>query len=183
MLDIYGGAPGGPSGVLVATNGNGDGAGYWPSIYQTTAPVNLDGGNPVNVNLLYLNGMLKINLTDTVTSSNFTTLVPINLPSFVGTNAAWVGITGSEGGVLSHQIVSNFSYTPLPTLAASGNQSGSLVITWPATSYGFTLQSNSNLNNPAGWITVGGTVTQTNGLNQVMIPSSTGTQFYRLVLP
>ena len=40
LLDIYGGAPGGPSGVLVATNGNGDSAGYWPSIYQSTAPVN-----------------------------------------------------------------------------------------------------------------------------------------------
>ncbi len=183
MLDIYGGAPGGPSGVLVATNGNGDGAGYWPSIYQSTAPVNLDAGNPINVNVLYLNGVLKINCTDTVTSSNFTTLVPINIASFVGTNAAWVGITGSEGGVLSHQIVSNFTFTPMPTLAASGGQSGSLVLTWPATAYGFMLEVNSSLNNPSGWTPVAATVTQTNGLNTVVVPSLAGTQFYRLQLP
>jgi hypothetical protein len=34
-----------------------------------------------------------------------------------------------------------------------------------------------------GWQSVGATVTQTNNLNQVIILSPTGAQFYRLVLP
>ncbi len=182
MLDIYAGAPGGPSGWLVSVDGAGDGGGYSSTNYQSTAPVNLDGGNPIAVNLRYLNGNLQISLADTVTSASYQTNIPINIPAFVGTNAAWVGITGSEGGVLSHQIVSNFSYTPLPTVTVSPGPSGSLTLSWLAAAYGFTLQANSNLSNPAGWAPLTGTVTQTNGLNQVTLPSSTGTQFFRLVL-
>ena len=150
--------------------------------YQNTTPVNLDGGNPIAVALRYTGGILQVSLTDTVTSANFQTNIPVNVPAFTGTNAAWVGITGSDGGVLSHQTVSNFSYVPLPTLAIS-SQSGSLVLTWPASAYGFLLQSNSSFNNPAGWASVAATVTQTNDLNQVIIPLPTGPQFYRLVLP
>jgi hypothetical protein len=182
MLDIYAGAGGGPSGVLVATNGMGNGAGYWPTNYQSTAQVNLDGGNPIAVNMRYLNGNLQMSFTDTVTSASYQTNVAINIPEFVGTNAAWVGITGSEGGVLSHQTVSNFTFVPLPALAAGASGSNTLTLTWPASVYGFTLQTNSNLANPAGWMPAGATVTQTNGLNQVVIPSPTGTQFFRLAL-
>ena len=117
-----------------------------------------------------------------MTSANFQTNIAVNVPAFTGTNAAWVGITGSEGGILSDQVVSNFTYRPLPTLAIS-SQPGSLVFTWPATVYGFELQSNPNLNDMGGWQSVGATVIQTNNLNQVIIPSPTGAQFYRLVLP
>jgi hypothetical protein len=182
LLNIYNGAAGGPSGLLVATNGLGDGAGYWPSVYQSTAPVALDGGNPVAVTLRYTGGDLQISLTDTVTSATFQTNIPVDIGSFVGTNAAWVGFTGSEGGVLSHQTISNFSYTPLPTVSAQPDQSGALTVTWPAAVYGFTLQANTNLNNPAGWAPVNAPVTQNNGWNQVTVSPSNGTQFFRLAL-
>lgn len=181
MLGIYDGAAGGPSGVLVATNGQGNGAGYSSNIYQSTAPVNLDAGNPVSVNLVYLNGWLTIKLADTVTGASFTNLVSIDVTSFVGTNTAFVGITASEGGIFSHQVVSNFSYTPLPTLAATQNQNGSLGLSWPASIYGFTLESTASLNPPT-WTNVNAAVTQTNGLNQITLPSAMGTQFFRLVL-
>jgi len=182
MLDIYSGAPGGPSGVLVATNGMGDGAGYSSSIYQSTAPVNLDGGNPIAINLRYTGNHLQISMTDTMTSASFKTNVSINIPAFVGTNTAWVGLTGSEGGVLSHQTVSNFSYVPLPTLTVAPAATGSLLFSWPATIYGFTLESNTNLTHATSWTPVSATIGQTNGLNQTVIPVSSSSQFFRLVL-
>jgi hypothetical protein len=185
LFNIFPGAPGGPSGVMLGTNGVGayDGSGALSGkSYQSTAPVNLDMGNPIAVALRYTGGILQVSLTDTVTSVNFQTNIAVNIPAFTGTNVAWVGITGSEGGILSHQVVSNFTYRPLPTLAIS-SQPGSLVFTWPATVYGFNLQSNANLNNIGGWQSVGATVAQANNLNQVIIPSPTGAQFYRLVLP
>jgi predicted outer membrane repeat protein len=182
MLDIYSGAPGGPSGWLVATNGQGDGAGYSSPDYQSTAPVNLDGGNPINVGLRYTGGILQISLTDTVTSASLTTNVAINIPGFVGTNTAWVGITGSEGGVLSHQSVSDFSYVPLPTMAVSAVGTGSLLFTWPEAIYGFTLQATTNLADSAAWAPVSATIGQTNNLNQVVVPASGRVEFYRLAL-
>jgi hypothetical protein len=185
LLNIFFDSPGG-AGLMLGTNGVGA---YYPSgvlsgmSYQSTAPVNLAGGNPIAVGLRYTGGMLYASFTDTATSNQFQTIIPVDIPAFVGTNAAWVGFTGSEGGTTSHQIVSNFSYRPLPTLTIRQSQPPSLVFTWPAAVYGFTLQSNSSLNNPAGWTSVAGTSTQTNGLNQVTTPSPTSTQFYRLVLP
>jgi predicted outer membrane repeat protein len=183
MLNLYSGAPGGASGVLLATNGMGDGAGYWPTIYQSTSPVNLDAGNPISVSLHYFGGVLQVNLTDTVTSAKFQANLPVNISSFVGANTAWVGITGSEGGVLSHQIVSNFTYVPLPPLAASPNGTGGVLLTWPGAVAGFILQSKTNLTD-ANWTTVAVPATQSNNLNQVVIPASASrTQFYRLMLP
>ena len=185
LLNIYWYSPGG-AGLMLGTNGVGayyaSGANSGRS-YQSTAPVNLAGGDPIAVALRYTGGILYASLTDTVTSNNFQTSIAVDIPAFVGTNAAWVGFTGSEGGTTSHQIVSNFSYRPLPTLIIRQSQPASLVFTWPAAVCGFTLQSNSSLNNPAGWTSVAGTSTQTNGLNQVTTPSPTSTQFYRLVLP
>jgi len=127
LLNIYGGAHCGPSGWMLGTNGVGaiDIVGNVSGrAYQSTAPVNLDAGNPIAVRLRYSGGVLQMSLTDIVTSNVFQTNIIVDIPSFVGTNAAWIGITGSEGGVLSHQIVSAFSYRPLPTLAMARNQSG-----------------------------------------------------------
>jgi len=182
MMDIYSGAPGGPSGVLVATNGMGDGSGYLPSTYQSTSPVNLDGGNPINVSLLYLGGVLQLSMTDTLTGAKYQTSFPVNIPAFLGTNTAWVGITGSEGGVLSHQAVSNFSYLPLPTLGASPNGPNRVTFNWPGSIAGFQLQSKTNITD-TNWITVSASVSQTNNLNQVIMTSPIGTRFYRLMLP
>jgi hypothetical protein len=183
MLNIYAGTPGGASGMLVATNGVGDGAGYSTSIYQNTAPVNLDGGDPIKVNLRYTGGVLRINLADPVSGATFQASYPINIPSFVGTNVAWVGITGSEGGVLSHQTASNFSYVPLPVLLSRASGGGSSVtLSWPASIYGYHLQWKSNLLANV-WADVPATVTQTNGLNLATVPSAANSQFFRLVLP
>ena len=182
MLNLYSGAPGGGSGLLIATNGQGDGAGYlWP-VYQNTAPVNLDAGNPINVSLLYLDGRLQVSLTDTVSGDSFKTNVLVNIPLFVGTNAAWVGITGSEGGVLSHQTVTGFSFTPLPSLSVTSGPNHTGELSWPQPAYGFSLQWSSALTG-ANWVTMSAAVTQTNNLNQTIVNPGSGSSFYRLMLP
>jgi hypothetical protein len=142
---------------------------------------NMDAGNPVAVALRYTDGILHASLTDTVTSANFQTNIPVNVPGFTGTNVAWVGITGSEGGVVSHQTISNFSYVPLPTLLSNpGN--GNLALSWPASIYGYHLQSTSNLLGNA-WADLNVTVTQSNGFNLATVPATANSQFFRLVLP
>jgi hypothetical protein len=182
LLNIYSGAPGGATGTLFATNGVGASA---ASPYYSTTPVNLDAGNPVNVSIRYSGGVLSAALNDTVASTTFTTNIAVNIPAIVGGNQAYVGITGSEGGVLSHQVVSNFLYVPLPTLTATVTGPNTLVLSWPAVIGGFSLQSKADLGdtNPADWVSVGAPVTQVNGQNQVTITPLTGAAFYRLILP
>jgi hypothetical protein len=150
--------------------------------YQSTAPVNLDGGNPIAVALRYTGGILQVSLTDTATSANFQTDIPVNIPAFTGTNASWVGITGSEGGVVSYQTVSNFTYVPLPDLLSTPNSGNSMTLSWPASIYGYHLQSSSNLVGNV-WADLPATVTQSNGFNLTTVASTNNSQFFRLVLP
>jgi hypothetical protein len=185
LLNIYSGAPGGPSGWMLGTNGVGayDGSGALSGrSYQSTAPVNLDLGNPIAVALRYTGGILHVSLTDTVTSVNFQTNIPVNIPAFTGSDVAWVGITGSEGAIGSHQTVSNFSYVPLPTLLSNPGSGGSLTLSWPASIYGYHLQSTSNLVGSV-WADLPVTVTQANGFNLATVPAAGNSHFFRLVLP
>ena len=67
---------------------------------------------------------------------------------------------------------------PLLTITPSGHN---VVVSWPASSSGYVLESTSNLNPPAAW----GMVTQksmvVNNQNTVTVSSITGNQFFRLV--
>jgi hypothetical protein len=129
----------------------------------------------------YANGTLQVSLIDRVAVTTFRTNFPVSIPGFVGGSTGWVGITGTEGGVLSHQTVSNFTFVPLPTLSASATATNTVVLSWPEAIVGFTVQSKTQFSD-AAWVTVSGPVNQVNGQNQVVIPSSTGPKFCRLVL-
>ena len=100
----------------------------------------------------------------------------------MGTNVAWVGITGSEGGVLSYQTVSDFSYVPLPVLLSTPGNGNSVTLSWPASIYGYHLQSTSNLLANV-WADLPATVTQSNGFNLATVATTNNSQFFRLVLP
>lgn len=178
LFNIYSGVQGG-TGIMIGTNGIGaedlSGAASG-NAYQSTAPVNLASGDPINVSLHYDGATLQVMLADAVANSAFETNVSVNIPSFVSSNVAWVGITGSEGDGTSDQIVSNFAYAPLPTLAMSKSGSN-MVLSWPAAVLGYTLQSKANLTD-ATWNNISAPIISTNGSNQVVMPSSN--QFYRL---
>jgi hypothetical protein len=180
MIDIYNAAAGGTynnGGVLLNMNGTAVGT---ANPYYQPAPLNIRAGNPITVNVRYFGGVLSATLFDTVALNSFSTNVLIDIPTIVGTNAAIVGLTGSEGGVLSHQTISNFVYTPLATLkaTASGNN---IVLTWPAAIGGYVLQSTISLA-PQNWQPVNNAVTQVNGNNQVTVPQSSGSVLFRLSL-
>jgi len=68
---------------------------------------------------------------------------------------------------------------PLPPLSIQLTSTNTVVISWPASSTGFSLQQNNSLN-AATWSAVTNTIVVTNGEMQVILPPTGGTQFYRL---
>jgi hypothetical protein len=69
----------------------------------------------------------------------------------------------------------------LPTLAISrvGN---SVIVSWPNTGT-YTLQQNSNVAAPAGWITSGYSISTINGTNRITVTAPAGNLFFRLSKP
>ncbi|HEX3719975.1 MAG TPA: hypothetical protein VH595_18660 [Verrucomicrobiae bacterium] len=184
LMNLYSGALGGASGIMIGTNGVGayTGAGVASGrSYQSTSPVNLDGGNPILVTLLYSNQILTVTFSDTISGSVYNTQIPVDISAFLGTNAAYVGFTGSEGGVYSSQTISDFSYTPLPTVGATAGANNTVILSWPGSVDGFVLQSNTNLDG-TNWVTVPASINQTNNLNQAVLSPSSAPSFYRLTL-
>lgn len=151
--------------------------------YTVTAPtVDTGSGNPINVNLLYNGATLSLSLTDTKTGGTVSTnLVVGSIPSYAGTNTAFVGFTGATGGVNSIQTISNFSFIPLPALSVTRN-AGNLLLSWPLNVGAFQLQQNSSLTNPSGWTTVAGPYNVVGSSYQVTQTLGTGPQYYRLVV-
>lgn len=80
------------------------------------------------------------------------------------------------GGFWSLISVVQAAGLPDLTITHSGN---SVIVSWP-NSGSYTLQQNSNLAIPAGWVTSGYTITTSNGTNSITITPPTGNLFFRL---
>ncbi len=81
-----------------------------PSVDMTTSGVNLRSGDILHAHVTYDGTTLVLTLTDTVTGANFTTSTPINIPSTVGGNTAYVGFTASTGAYTAVQKILNWTY-------------------------------------------------------------------------
>ncbi len=163
------------SGMSFGTNGSNG------SPFNPTDPVSISDGNPIAVNVVYLNGMLQVKLTDTTANTTYSTNMAVgDLTAIVGGKTAFMGITGASGGVVSYQTITGFMYVPMTALSVqtSGTE---LSITWPTIPAGYVLQSTPSLTTP-NWQNVTATVSQVAGQNQVTLPVATATQFYRLVI-
>lgn len=91
-----------------------------PFGYIATTPVNLASGDKIHVELSYPigGGVLTETLRDVTTNQVFPQSFPVNIQSIlpdVGTHA-FVGFTGSTGGAVSTQVISNFSLISIPEL-------------------------------------------------------------------
>jgi hypothetical protein len=150
--------------------------------YNRTGALRLDGGNPIGVALAYNGTTLSMTLTDAVAGVSFATNFPINIPATVGANAAYVGMTGGSGSVVSTQIVSGFSFISVIPLSMQVLAGGSITFSWPASAGGYVLQETTSLAT-GPWTTVTAPVGQINGMNQVTITPAGGAMFYRLSLP
>jgi len=84
------------------------------------------------------------------------------------------------GGFWSLLAVVQTPGAPLLTIAHAGN---SVIVSWPVSPAGFTLQQNGNLATAAGWANYGGTVTTSNGVNSITLTPPVGSLFFRLSNP
>lgn len=148
-------------------------------------PINMtngDNGDPINVSLYYANGMMSITFTDAVIQGSYTTNFPCDIPTAVGgTNTAFVGFTGADGGASATQVISNFTFIALP-VATINLAPPNASISWPSVIPGYTLQSATNLSSPV-WINVSAPLALTNKTYQYTVPLSNKTVFYRLNAP
>jgi hypothetical protein len=147
-----------------------------------TSPVDLAGGDPIQVNLSYDGSTLRVSLSNITTSATFTTnFTSLDLPGVIGTNLAYVGITAATGGLVANQQVSDFRFVPIPTIN-SASVDGNLLLTWPGTIGGYRVDVTPDLP-PVSWSTLSGLIDQTNGTLYRVIAPTGSRNFYRLSLP
>jgi hypothetical protein len=82
-----------------------------PATNMTSSGVNLHSGDILHAHISYDGTTLTLTLTDTVTNASFTTSQALNIPTTVGSNTAYVGFTGSTGGLAAVQQVLTWTYT------------------------------------------------------------------------
>jgi hypothetical protein len=185
-FNIYSGTRGGV-GIAFDTNGL-TGAvlgagGVVGNPFSSTAPVDISSGDPIEVNVEYLDDLLTVTLTDKSTAASYTTTQTVNLPAILGTNMAYIGLTGGTDGTYSSlQTVSNFLFSPLPELSVQADGQDTLVW-WPeGPAPGFVLQETPSLSS-TNWVDVTTAPTLTNGIYEVVVPKASTENFYRLTLP
>lgn len=143
-------------------------------------PVDLGGvANPIQVNIIYSGGNASATFRDLVTSTTYSTNFPINIPSIIGGNQAYVGFSGADGGVFSTQVISNFTMSPPAVKINSQKVGDSLVLTWPASSGAF-LKTTPALGNPSVWTLATSPFTVVSNQAHVVVSPLLGNQFYRL---
>jgi autotransporter-associated beta strand protein len=152
-LNIYAGAYSGnglyllQGGLVVATN--------------STSPVTLGSGDPIQVNVSYDgSNNLTTSMLDLSTSASFSATYPIgSLTSLVGSNAALMGFSGATGGAVSTQTISNFFYSYGFTSTAVNNVLPTTTALSVAGGATFDLVGN---NQTVGSLSGAGTVTNSN---------------------
>lgn len=187
-FNLYPGNNGGV-GVSYASNGIINNPMPPAPIVATTAgpwPIN----EPIRVTIDYDSrfGVATEKLMDTVTGGMFlTNFVVGDLTKVLGGNDAYVGFTAATGGLNATMIVSDFTFTTVPSLSINGAAAGTSILIWtaptaPALPNTFTLQSAANLLGPWAALNASPT-TQTNGVTTFGVTNMGPAQFYRLVSP
>jgi hypothetical protein len=97
-----------------------------PAVNLAPSGIELNSGDGIQATVTYDGTTLTMNLLDLVTKKTFTLTRVINIPEIVGGNTAYVGFTGSSGGLTSSQKILTWTYatqttSPAPTVSfASG---------------------------------------------------------------
>jgi hypothetical protein len=101
-FDLYNNAGEGPDSTGLFTQGA---APTVPAVDLTGTSINLHSGDPFAVHITYDGTNLTLTLTDSSTLGTWSYSWPINIPSTVGGNTAYVGFTAGTGALTSTQNV------------------------------------------------------------------------------
>jgi hypothetical protein len=107
-FDIYNNVSEGADSTGLYTNGA---APTVPAVNLSSTGIVLLSGDLMHAHMVYDGTNLTMTLTDTVTNATVTEAFPVNIPSIVGSNTAWVGFTGGTGGFSATQNVLSWSYS------------------------------------------------------------------------
>jgi hypothetical protein len=83
-----------------------------PAINLTGTGIDLHSGDMMDAHFTYDGTNLAMTLTDALTLASWSTSWPINIPSVVGGNTAYVGFTGSTGTSSASQKLTYWTYLP-----------------------------------------------------------------------
>jgi Chitobiase/beta-hexosaminidase C-terminal domain/Bacterial lectin len=115
-FDLYSNSGEGSDSTGLYTNGSSPTV---PSVDLSSTGINLHSGDLMHAHMVYDGTNLTMTLTDTVTNATVTEVFPVNIPSVVGSNTAWVGFTGGTGGSSSTQDVESWTYVVPSVVAAA----------------------------------------------------------------
>jgi hypothetical protein len=124
----------------------------------TPSGIDLHSGDTMSVHMTYDGTNLAMTITDAVAGKTFTTSWPVNIPSAVGGNTAYIGFTGGTGGATSSQKVETWTFvstgsieptaaTPAFSLAA-GTYLGTQTLTITDATAGATIYYTTNGTTP-----------------------------------
>jgi hypothetical protein len=82
-----------------------------PAVNLSPSGIVLRSGDLMHAHLVYDGTNLTMTLTDTVTKATATEVFPVNIPSMVGGDTAYVGFTGGTGGSTVTQNVLSWTFS------------------------------------------------------------------------
>ncbi len=107
-FDLYSNAGEGTDSTGLYTNGA---VPTVPAVDMTSSGVLLKSGDAMLAHVTYDGTTLSMTLTDQVTNKTFSLSKAINIPQVVGANTAFVGFTGSTGGLSAIQKILTWTYS------------------------------------------------------------------------
>jgi hypothetical protein len=122
---------------------------YTPATDMTSSGINLHSGDVFSVQLTYDGTTLTETITDTTTLATATYTYPINIPTTVGANTAYVGFTGGTGGLTATEDILTWTYAPLPTTAPAAPTN---LVATAASGTQINLSWTDNSNNESGFV-------------------------------
>ncbi len=109
--DLYSNAGEGADSTGLYTNGASP---TIPATDMTASGVDLHSGDTMSVHMIYDGVILTMTITDSSVNKSFTKTWPVNIPSLVGGNNAYVGFTGGTGGQTASQKIETWTFVSFP---------------------------------------------------------------------
>jgi hypothetical protein len=81
-----------------------------PALDLTASAINLHSPDVTHVHITYDGANLSLSITDAITGATYSASQPLNIPSIVGGNTAYVGFTAGTGGLSAVQQILDWSY-------------------------------------------------------------------------